>query len=57
MSITLKKCEILLCIPFLLTTLYVDNFLLYVVKSNYFVVQYLMLLPTLINSMALACTV
>lgn len=53
----LKKCEILLCIPFLLTTLYVDNFLLYVVKSDYFVVQYLMLLPTLINSMALACTV
>lgn len=40
----------LLCIPFLLTTLYVENFLLYVVKSNYFVVHYLMLPQTLINS-------
>lgn len=50
MSIAFKKCETLLCIPFLLTTLYVDKFLLYVVKSNYFVVHYLMLPQTLINS-------
>lgn len=49
LSIAFKKCEPLLCIPVLLTTLCIDA-VLHVVKSGYFVVHPLMLPQILINS-------
>lgn len=47
----LKNVKLLRSIPFLLTTLYVDNpIMFYVIKSNCFVVHLLMLVQSLINS-------